>query len=121
MQHYKEITVGPDGTVMGRMLQDGGWIRFIYPLDLLWIEEVWQDGRHLLAVRDMFLVQDGFGRPGKLARGEAPITGARLSTPPARAKMLAIARQYLNDEQMADFLGLDVDTLRQVLESAYRI
>lgn len=117
-REYTEVTVADDGTVIGRQLQNGHWQRFIYPLDLLWIEEVWFGG-YSGATSAMFLIQDGFGEPGKLERGEEPVNGARRSTPTARRGMLDVARRYLGDEEMADKLGLQLDALDQVLRTAY--
>lgn len=117
-REYEQVTVADDGTVIGRKLQDGRWQRFIYPLDLLWIEEVWFGG-HSDATSAMFLLQDGFGEPGKLERGEEPVNGARRSTPAARRQMLDVARRYLGDEEMAEKLGLTLDALDQVLTTAY--
>lgn len=115
---YRKITVADDGTIIGKKLQDGRWIRFIYPLDLLWIEEAW-DGRYPSAVKEMHLLQDGFGQPGDIQRGEAVLNGVRRSTPDARRRMLQVARRYVRDEVLAEQLGLDVPTLRQVLSTAY--
>lgn len=120
IMEYRQVTVADDGTVMGRSLQGTRWVPFIYPLDLLWIETAW-DGQWPSAVKQMQLIQDGFGQPGGLERGRCGLDGVRLSTPAARRQMLQVARRYVDDATMADVLGLTVDVLRQVLAAAYEV
>lgn len=115
---YKGVTVGDDGTVIGKQQQGERWVNFIYPLDLLWIETAW-DPAYPSAVKEMHLIQDGFGKPGDIVVGDHGLNGARRSTPEARRRMLQVARRYVKDEVMAAALGMTVDTLRQVLSTAY--
>lgn len=115
---FTGVTVGPDGTVIGRRVIGNDTLPFLNSLAMLWIELAW-DKQHPECVRRLALLQDGLGTPGAVAPGLEYLPPIRASSFEARIKMLEVARDYVDDEEMAELLGLLLDDLRKILNEAY--
>lgn len=115
---FQGVTIGPDGTVIGRRVTSTGRQPFVSSLAMLWIDLAWEDG-HPRLIEQLCLLQDGLGKPGLIPPEMDYQPAIRASSFEAVTKMLAVARAYLSDERIAELLGVQVGDLIEVLDSAY--
>lgn len=117
---FTGVTIGPDGTIIGRRVTENGAQPFISSLAMLWIELAW-DEQHPECVRRLCLTQDGLGTPGAIPPEADYLTAIRASSYEGRVKMLELVRRYVSDTYMAELLGVPLLDLRRVLKDAYDI
>lgn len=111
---YRNVEIRDDGKLTGEHDKFGSWCHFTGVLDLLWISEAID--RIAGFGEDAWKVQDAYGEPGFTPPQGRDWSGYRDSSPPARAKMLAMAVEVMPASDFAEIMGISLnDVVRATL------